>query len=113
MLEVVLAKGNRALCDVIYTAWKKGCKFDSWSEHFHFDKWIEAFNECGVDPSFYANRRIPYDEILPWEHLDYYVSKEFFIRENKTAHKAITTPHCRLKCSACGVSKEIGGRCFD
>lgn len=113
MLEVVLAKGNRALCDVIYTAWKKGCKFDSWSEHFHFDKWIEAFNECGVDPSFYANRRIPYNEILPWEHLNYYVSKEFFVRENKTAHKAITTPHCRLKCSACGVSKEIGGRCFD
>lgn len=112
-LEAVLAKGNRKLCDVIYTAWKKGCKFDSWSEHFHYDKWIESFEECNINPDFYANRKIPYDEILPWEHLDYYVSKEFFVRENKTAHQAVTTPHCRLKCSACGVSKEIGGRCFD
>lgn len=113
ILEAVLAKGDRRLCDVIYTAWKKGCKFDSWSEHFHFDKWIEAFEECGTDPSFYANRRIAYDEILPWEHLDYYVSKEFFVRENKTAHEAVTTPHCRLKCSGCGVNKKIGGKCFD
>lgn len=112
-LEAVLAKGNRKLCDVIYTAWKKGCKFDSWSEHFHYGKWIESFEECNINPDFYANRKIPYDEILPWEHLDYYVSKEFFVRENKTAHQAVTTPHCRLKCSACGVSKEIGGRCFD
>lgn len=113
ILEAVLAKGDRRLCDVIYTAWKKGCKFDSWSEHFHFDKWIEAFEECGTDPSLYANRRIAYDEILPWEHLDYYVSKEFFVRENKTAHEAVTTPHCRLKCSGCGVNKKIGGKCFD
>lgn len=113
ILEAVLAKGDRRLCDVIYTAWKKGCKFDSWSEYFRFDKWMEAFQECGVDPSFYANRRIAYDEILPWEHLDYYVSKEFFVRENKTAHEAVTTPHCRLKCSGCGVSKKIGGKCFD
>lgn len=113
ILEAVLAKGDRRLCDVIYTAWKKGCKFDSWSEHFHFNKWLEAFEECDVDPSFYANRKISYDEILPWEHLDYYVSKEFFVRENKTAHEAVTTPHCRLKCSGCGVNKKIGGKCFD
>ncbi|MDE5834933.1 MAG: TIGR03960 family B12-binding radical SAM protein, partial [Ruminococcus sp.] len=113
ILEAVLAKGDRRLCDVIYTAWKKGCKFDSWGEHFHFDKWVSAFEECGIDPSFYANRRIAYDEVLAWEHLDYYVSKEFFVRENKTAHEAVTTPHCRLKCSGCGVNKKIGGKCFD
>ena len=113
MLEVILAKGDRRLCKVVYEAWKKGCKFDSWDEHYRFDKWTEAFSECGIDMSFYANRRFEYDEILPWDHLDYYVSKDFFIRENKTAHNAVTTPNCRLKCSACGVSKEIGGRCFD
>lgn len=112
MLEVILAKGDRRLCQSIYTAWKKGCKFDSWEEHYKFDKWLEAFAECGIDPSFYANRRFEYDEILPWDHLDYYVTKEFLIRENKTAHMSVTTPHCRLKCSACGVSKEIGGPCF-
>ncbi len=112
MLEVILAKGDRRLCQSIYTAWKKGCKFDSWEEHYKFDKWLEAFAECGIDPSFYANRRFEYDEILPWDHLDYYVTKEFLIRENKTACMSLTTPHCRLKCSACGVSKEIGGPCF-
>ena len=111
-LEAVLAKGDRRLSDVIYTAWKKGCKFDSWSEHFKFDVWLEAFEKCGVDPAYYANRRAEYDEILPWDHLDYMVSKEFFIRENKTAHNAVTTPHCRQKCSGCGVNKAVGRECF-
>lgn len=113
ILEAVLAKGDRRLCDVIYTAWKKGCKFDSWSEYYKFDTWMEAFAECGVSPEFYANRRFEYDEILPWDHLDYYVSKDFFIRENKMAHKSETTPNCRIRCSGCGVSKCIGGNCFD
>ncbi|MBO5384651.1 MAG: TIGR03960 family B12-binding radical SAM protein [Ruminococcus sp.] len=112
-LEVILAKGDRRLCKAVYTAWKKGCKFDSWDEYFCYDKWLEAFAECGIDPVFYAHRQNQYDEILPWDHLDYYVSKEFFVRENKTAHQETTTPNCRLKCSACGVSKCIGGACFD
>ena len=111
-LEVILAKGDRRLCDVIYTAWKKGCKFDSWEEHFRFDKWLEAFDECGIDTSFYANRRFEYDEILPWDHLDYFVSKEFLIRENKTAHMSKTTPNCRQRCSGCGVNKKVGRECF-
>ena len=111
-LEAVLAKGDRRLCNVIYTAWKMGCKFDSWSEHFKFDVWLEAFEKCGVAPAYYANRRAEYDEILPWDHLDYMVSKEFFIRENKTAHNAVTTPHCRQKCSGCGVNKAVGRECF-
>lgn len=112
ILETVLAKGDRRLCDVIYTAWKKGCKFDSWSEHYKFDKWMEAFEECGIDPAFYANRRFDYDEILPWDHLDYLVSKDFFIRENKRAHESKTTPHCRKRCSGCGVNKKVGRECF-
>ena len=113
ILEAVLAKGDRRLCKVIYTAWKKGCKFDSWSEYYRFDLWLEAFAECGVDPAFYANRKFSFDEILPWDHLDYYVSKDFLIRENRKAHEAETTPNCRLKCSGCGVSRCIGGKCFD
>lgn len=112
MLEVILAKGDRRLCKAVYTAWKKGCKFDSWDEYFHFDKWLEAFEECGIDTSFYANRRFEYDEILPWDHLDYLVSKEFLIRENKTAHQSKTTPNCRLRCSGCGVNKKVGRECF-
>lgn len=112
LLEAVLAKGDRRLCDAVYTAWKKGCKFDSWDEHYKFDLWLEAFAECGIDPAFYANRRFEYDEILPWDHLDYLVTKEFFIRENKTAHQSVTTPNCRLRCSGCGVNKAVGRECF-
>lgn len=114
ILEAVLAKGDRKVCDVIYTAWKKGCKFDGWDECFMYDKWLEAFDETGVDISFYANRKRSYDEILPWEHLDYLVSKDFFIREHK---KAVcdekTTENCRIRCAGCGVNKAVGGECFD
>lgn len=112
ILEAVLARGDRKVGAAIYSAWKKGCKFDSWSEHFSFEKWQQAFNECGLEMEFYASRQREYDEVMPWEHIDYYVSKEFLIRENKKARLAQTTEHCRNKCSACGVSKEIGGACF-
>lgn len=110
-LEGVFARGDRKLCDVIESAWKKGCKFDGWDEFFLFDKWTEAFKECGVDPSFYSNRRRAFDEILPWDHLDYGIRKEFLIVENKKAHESVTTPNCRQKCSACGAAKLNGGHC--
>lgn len=109
VLEAVLARGDRRLCDVIYTAWKKGCTLDSWDEHFRYDLWQEAFEDCGVDTRFYANRRRSYDEVMPWSHLDYMVSHEFLVRENKKAHNAETTRNCKEGCSGCGVKKECGG----
>ena len=33
------------------------------------------------------------------------------IDENKKAHESITTPQCRIKCSACGANKLNGGHC--
>lgn len=113
ILEAVLARGDRRVGAAIYSAWKSGCKFDSWSEHFSFEKWQSAFEENGLEMEFYASRRREYDEIMPWEHIDYYISKDFLIRENRKSKCAETTEHCRNKCSACGVSKEIGGACFD
>lgn len=112
-LEGVLARGDRKLCGVIESAWKKGCKFDSWSENFLLDKWMEAFREHGVDPSFYANRKRDYSEIMPWEHLDYAVSKDFLIKENILAHSEKTTPNCREKCSNCGANCYGEGVCFE
>lgn len=113
LIEAVLARGDRRLSEVIYTAWKNGCKSDSWGEHFKFDIWLDAFRKCGLDPGFYACRKREYNEIMPWEHIDYYVSKDFFIRENIRARKSEITPNCREKCSACGVNKATGGKCFD
>lgn len=112
VLEAVLAKGDRRLGNVIYDAWNSGCKFDSWDEHYRYDLWKRALEKNGLDTDFYACRKREYDELFPWDHLDYYVSKEFLVRENKTAHNAVTTPNCRDKCSGCGVSKCIGGACF-
>ena len=110
-MEGVLARGDRRLSKVIELAWKKGCKFDSWDDQFKYDMWMEAFEEVGLDPSFYANRRRDFEEILPWDHLDYGISKAFLINENKKAHESITTPHCRIKCAGCGSNKLNGGKC--
>lgn len=112
ILEAVLAKGDRRLCDVIYEAWKSGCIFDSWDEFYDFSKWQGAFKKCNLTMEFYANRPRKYTEILPWDHLDYLVSKDFLIRENKKAKMSETTTHCRINCSACGVNKKLGGACF-
>lgn len=112
ILEAVLARGDRRLSKVILDAWKKGCLFDAWSEHFRFDLWQEAMAENHLTMEFYANRMRSYDEILPWDHLDYYVDKAFFIKENEKAIAASTTPHCRMQCTACGVSKVMGKPCF-
>ncbi len=112
-MEGVLARGDRRLSRVIEAAFKKGCKFDSWTEYFSLEKWLETFKECGIDPDFYTSRRREYDEIMPWEHLDYGVSKSFLISENKASHEGVTTPNCREKCSACGAARYGEGVCFE
>ena len=111
LIEAVLARGDRRLCDVVYKAWEKGCKFDGWDEYFNYEKWIEAFDECGLDPAFYANRKREYNEILPWDHIDIGVSKKFLINQDKLAHESITTPNCRQKCAGCGATKFGEGIC--
>lgn len=110
-LEGVFARGDRRLGKVIECAWRKGCRFDGWDDQFRYDLWMEAFEECGVDPHFYANRRRSFDEVLPWDHMDYGIRKEFLIQENKLAHQSVTTPNCRQKCNACGANKLNGGKC--
>lgn len=112
-LEGVFARGDRKLGAVIESAYKKGCRFDGWDECFNLDAWLEAFDECGVDPEFYANRKRPFDEITPWDHLDYRITKDFLIRENMAAHAEKTTPNCREKCAGCGANSYGKGVCFE
>ncbi len=112
-LEGVMARGDRRLGAVIEKAFLNGCRFDSWSECFDLEKWLAAFKECGLDPKFYANRTREYDEINPWDHFDYGVTKKFLINENLLAHKALTTPNCREKCAACGAACFGEGVCFE
>lgn len=111
LLEGVLARGDRRLSKVILEAHRLGCKFDSWDDHFNFDMWMKAFADNGIEPEFYTKRRRPFDELLPWDHLDYGVSRKFLELENKRAHENVTTPHCRVKCAGCGANKLNGGHC--
>lgn len=107
-LEAVLARGDRRLCAVIESAWEKGSRLDGWDEHFSIQRWQEAMEEHGIDPAFYAQRRREYDEVLPWSHLDYGVSHSFLVAENKKAHAAGTTSHCRQQCHGCGAAELYG-----
>ena len=110
MLEAVLAKGDERLSKALIKAYEKGCVFDSWNEYFKFDEWVEALKECGIDAGEYASRPIGYDDMLPWDNIDIGVTKEFLINENEKAKREQTTPDCKTKCSACGISAEYG-RC--
>jgi len=112
-LEAVLARGDRRLCQVLEAAHRRGFHLDAWSEHFDFEGWMDVFRECGLDPAFYANRRRPYDEVLPWDHLDYGVTKAFLIKENEKAHEAVTTPNCRQSCAGCGAACWKEGVCVE
>ena len=112
-IEAVFARGDRKLCKVMEKALEKGFHFDGWSDCFSLESWLELFDECGIDPDFYACRQREYDEILPWDFLDYGVTKKFLKKECDKAYQDTTTPHCRLKCSGCGAAKYGGGVCFE
>jgi len=112
-LEAVFARGDRRLCPILEEAQKRGFHFDGWADFFSLPKWMEIFTSCGVDPSFYANRRRSFDEVLPWDHLDYGIQKSFLINECKKAYADTTTQNCREKCSACGAACFNGGICYE
>lgn len=69
LLEGVLSRGDRRLCKVIEAAYRLGARMDAWDETFRYDIWQQAFEDTGVDPSFYAHRERRVDEILPWDHI--------------------------------------------
>lgn len=112
-LEAVFARGDRKLNAVILEAHKRGMRFDGWADCFDFDAWMQVFKDLGIDPAFYANRQRSFDEVFPWDHLDYGIKKEFLIEECKRAYASETTPNCREKCSSCGAACFKGGLCVE
>ena len=110
LVEAVLARGDRRLCDALELACREGFKFDAWDEYFDYDRWMDVFRRTGVDPAFYAHRRWGLDEVLPWDIIDCGVSKDFFKRERARAYEEKTTPNCREQCSGCGANKLGGDR---
>ncbi|MGN1013809.1 MAG: TIGR03960 family B12-binding radical SAM protein [Butyricicoccus sp.] len=108
-LEGVFARGDRRLCDVLYTAWKSGCKMDGWDACFSLEKWMDAFRVCGIDPAFYANRQRPLDEVFPWDHIGCGTTKEHLKREWERSRRAETTPACMEQCAGCGAGSLMKG----
>lgn len=113
VLEGVLARGDRKVCALVEEAYRLGCLYDSWSDQFDNEKWMQAFENTGLDITFYNLRERPLDEIFPWDFIDTGMSKAFLKREWENAMNAQVTPNCRMHCSGCGVAKWKGGVCVE
>jgi len=74
IVEGLLSRGDRRVAKVIRAAWADGARFDGWSEHFSYDRWercaAEALADEGVDLAWYTTRERDDAEVLPWDHLD-------------------------------------------
>ena len=110
-MEAVISCGDRRLGKVIETAWRKGETLSAWEDYFDLNRWMEAFEECDLDPHFYANRRRSEDEILPWSMISCGVAPGYLKREHALSYEGVTTPDCRTHCNACGANCLVGGKC--
>ncbi|HIZ81333.1 MAG TPA: TIGR03960 family B12-binding radical SAM protein [Candidatus Mediterraneibacter pullistercoris] len=113
VLEGVMARGDRRIAPVIEEAYRLGCLFDSWTETFRNDLWMKAFENTGVDLSFYNQRERGKDEVFPWDFIDIGVSRSFLYKEWERALSETVTPNCREKCSGCGAAGFGGGVCYE
>ena len=124
MVEGLLSRGDRRVGRVIERVWRDGGRFDGWSEHFSFDRWVEAAEkafgslperEAGVDLAWYTTRERDYDEVLPWDHLDSGLDKDWLWQDWEDALAVadgsadIEVEDCRwTPCYDCGVCPEMG-----
>jgi radical SAM superfamily enzyme YgiQ (UPF0313 family) len=103
-IEAVLSRGDRRLAPAIMAAWRRGARLEGWTENFHYEYWLQAFQETGVNPEFYAYRQRRDNEIFPWDHLDFGISKTFLQKERRRAFAGQLTEDCRTgSCAGCGV----------
>mgnify|MGYP006067369321 FL=1 len=113
VLEGVMARGDRKVGKVIEEAYRLGCLFDSWTESFRNELWIQAFENTGIDPSFYNLRARSEEELFPWDFIDTGVSRSFLRSEWERAVQETVTPNCRQQCSGCGAARFGGGICYE
>jgi len=118
IVEGLLSRGDRRVGRVIEEVWRDGGRFDGWSEHFSYDRWMSSAEKAlagtGVDVDWYTTRERDYDEVLPWEHLDSGLDKDWLWGDWEdalaTADGAdIEIEDCRwTPCYDCGVCPEMG-----
>lgn len=110
-IEAAMSRGDRRLSAVIEKAYEKGQILDAWSERFDFDRWKEAFEDCGLDSAFFANRDFELEAPLPWDHIDTGLTKKYFRREYDLALKGTLTSDCKTEeCIGCGLDPSV---CFE
>lgn len=105
LLEAALARGDRRLGAMLLEAYKRGAYLDAWGEQFSFDRYAEAFAACGLDPADIASRKREAGGLMPYDHIDQGISREFLLRERRRALEERTTPACSRSCSACGLEE--------
>ncbi len=107
LVEGVISRGDRRVGDVIYAAFRAGCRLDAWDEHFDLARWKQAFTALeahGLSWEFYHRKR-ELSEILPWDAIDSGVDKGFLMKDLARAHREAEVTDCAwgkcLACSAC------------
>ena len=102
-LEAVFARGGREVGAAIALATERGCRFDGWTEQLQFEAWMRAFADAGLDPYAIANRPVPMDAPLPWDHIDAGADKAFLVAEYRRARDGVPTADCHVgPCNGCG-----------
>lgn len=115
IVEGLLSRGDRRVGGVIEAVWRDGGRFDGWSEHFSYDRWeakaAEVLEPQGVDLDWYTVREREYDEVLPWDHMDSGLDKEWLWEDWEDAINpdgAIEVEDCRwTPCFDCGVCPQM------
>jgi radical SAM family uncharacterized protein/radical SAM-linked protein len=102
-LEGVFSRGDRRLAALIENAWQHGARLDGWTEHFNIDVWQLAASNTGINLDNYLRAR-DLEEILPWDHLQTGVNKQFLKDELEKGRQEGYTPDCRYHaCQKCGL----------
>lgn len=111
VIEAVLARGDRRLSSVLERAWRAGAYLDAWHEHFNPEIWKDALSIIPGGIIFYTRERDD-DEIFPWEHFDFGVTRHFFERERRLSREERVSASCFDGCAACGCHVWQTGVCL-
>ena len=109
LLEAAFARGDERLSSLLEKTWSLGCRLDAWSEVFDFEKWKRAMDLSGIDAAEYARKTYDAADMLPWEHIDTGVTKEFMWREYQKALSEEISTDCRKVCHTCGLGCRSSG----
>ncbi|MDX8149709.1 TIGR03960 family B12-binding radical SAM protein [Lentzea sp. BCCO 10_0061] len=113
LIEGLLSRGDRRIGKVIEAVWRDGGRFDGWSEHFSYDRWTakasEQLEPLGVDLAWFTTREREELEVLPWDHLDSGLDKEWLWADWQDALDEREQDDCRwTPCFDCGVCPAMG-----